>query len=88
MRRELVNPSLAWLASMDGPAFNRWFRGSPLERTRRKRVLRNVAIAMGNSGDAGFVPQLREWAAGEDEVLADAARWALGRIEGGGAVSG
>lgn len=87
MRRELVNPSLAWLASMDGPAFNRWFRGSPLERTRRKRVLRNVAIAMGNSGDAGFVPQLRAWAAGEDEVLADAARWALGRIEGGGAVS-
>lgn len=88
MRRELVNPSLAWLASMDGPAFNRWFRGSPLERTRRKRVLRNVAIAMGNSGDAGFGPQLRAWAAGEDEVLADAARWALGRIEGGGAVSG
>lgn len=65
---------------MDGPEFNRWFRGSPLERTRRKRVLRNVAIAMGNSGDASFVPRLREWAAGDDAVLADAARWAIEQL--------
>jgi epoxyqueuosine reductase len=80
-RRELVNPSLAWLGSMEGPEFNRWFRGSPLERTRLKRVLRNVAIAMGNSGEANFLPRLREWAAGEDEVLAEAARWAIERLE-------
>ena len=79
-RRELVNPELGWLAAMDGPAFNRWFRGSPLERTRRKRVLRNVAIAMGNSRQREFVPRLEEWAAGDDEVLADAARWALAKI--------
>ena len=82
VRRELVNPELAWLGAMDGPEFNRWFRGSPLERTRRKRVLRNVAIAMGNSRQAEFVPRLEEWAAGEDEVLAEAARWALGKIRG------
>jgi len=80
-RRELVNPALAWLGSMDGPTFNRWFRGSPLERTRRKRVLRNVAIAMGNSGDREFLPQLQQWAEGEDDVLAEAAAWALRRIE-------
>lgn len=79
-REALVNPSLDWLASMDGPAFNRWFRGSPLERTRRKRVLRNVAIAMGNSGDAHFIPQLQEWAAVEDAVLAEAARWAVAQL--------
>ncbi|HSU20134.1 MAG TPA: tRNA epoxyqueuosine(34) reductase QueG [Acidobacteriaceae bacterium] len=80
-RAELVNPSLEWLASMDGPEFNRWFRGSPLERTRRKRILRNVAIAMGNSGDASFLPRLEEWAAGEDTVLSDAARWAIARLK-------
>jgi epoxyqueuosine reductase len=80
-RAELVNPALEWLASMDGPHFNRTFRGSPLERTGRKRVQRNVAIAMGNSGDTGFVPKLREWAEGEDAVLADAARWALDRLD-------
>jgi len=75
-RNELVNPALQWLAEMDGPTFNRVFRGSPLERTRRKRILRNVAIAMGNSGDLEFLPQLDAWAASDDPVLAEAAAWA------------
>jgi epoxyqueuosine reductase len=75
-----VNPALAWLASLDGSAFNRIFRGSPLERTRRKRVLRNVAIAMGNSGEHTFLPQLTAWAEGDDAVLAEAARWAIAQI--------
>jgi len=67
---------------MDGPAFNRVFRNSPLERTRRKRVHRNVAIAMGNSGEAHFLPQLDVWAAEDDPVLADAAAWAAARLRG------
>ena len=79
-RPQLINPALDWLASLDGPAFNRWFRGSPLERTRRKRILRNVAIAMGNSGETSFVPRLKAWAADEDPVLAEAATWALERL--------
>ncbi len=80
-RAELVNPPLAWLASLDGPQFNRKFRGSPLERTRRKRILRNVAIAMGNSGRAEFQAQLSLWAAdGADPVLAEAALWALSHL--------
>ncbi len=49
-RPELINPALAWLASLDSREFKRHFKGSPLERTGRKRLLRNVAIAMGNSG--------------------------------------
>jgi epoxyqueuosine reductase len=82
-RPALINPALEWLAAMDGPAFNRVFRGSPLERTRRKRVLRNVAIAMGNSGDRDFLTQLDAWAAGdEDAVLAEAAAWAAARLRG------
>jgi epoxyqueuosine reductase len=80
-RPELVNPSLEWLASMDGPTFNRTFRGSPLERTGRRRLHRNVAIAMGNSGDPAYAPRLREWAEGDDPVLAEAAQWALDRLE-------
>lgn len=79
-RAELVNPALEWLAAMDGPAFNRVFRGSPLERTRRKRVLRNVAIAMGNSGEERYLAQLDAWAEGEDEVLTEAAAWAARQI--------
>ncbi len=80
MREELVNPALDWLAAMDGAAFNRMFRGSPLERTRKRRILRNVAIAMGNSGCLDFLEQLDAWAAGEDAVLAEAAAWAAGRL--------
>ena len=76
-REELVNPALEWLAGMDAGEFKREFAGSPLERTKRARLQRNVAIAMGNSGEAQFVPRLTEWASGEDEVLAEAARWAL-----------
>ena len=76
----MVNPALEWLAGMDAAEFRRWFKGSPVERTRKKRLHRNVAIAMGNSGEARFAPQLEAWTAGEDEVLAEAARWALDRI--------
>ena len=79
-RDELVNPALDWLAGMDAAEFKREFAGSPLERTKRARVQRNVAIAMGNSGQVGFGPRLAGWAAGDDEVLAQAARWALGRL--------
>jgi epoxyqueuosine reductase len=79
-RKELVNPSLDWLAGMGAKEFKRWFKRSPLERTGRKRLHRNVAIAMGNSGEIEFLPRLREWAEGDDEVLAEAARWALERI--------
>jgi epoxyqueuosine reductase len=79
-REELVNPPLEWLAAMDAPEFKRSFKGSPLERTRRKRLRRNVAIAMGNSGEASFLPRLREWAEDEDEVLAETAAWAIKKV--------
>lgn len=79
-RPELVNPALAWLAGLDAASFKKNFKGSPVERTRRKRLHRNVAIAMGNSHDAGFLPQLEEWSLSEDEVLAESARWAIQHI--------
>jgi epoxyqueuosine reductase len=79
-RGEMINPALDWLAGMDAAAFKRWFAGSPVERTRRKRLQRNVAIAMGNSSEKKFLPQLEQWAAGEDPVLAESAQWAMKRI--------
>ena len=81
-RHELVNPSLDWLASLDTPGFRRLFGGSPIERTRRSRLQRNVAIAMGNTGDARYLPQLETWSRGDDPVLVEAATWASGRING------
>jgi len=84
-RAELINPALAWLASLDSAGFTRVFRGSPVERTRRqtsrrKLFRRNVAIAMGNSGQPEFLPQLETWAAGYEPVLAEAAGWAADRL--------
>jgi epoxyqueuosine reductase len=80
-RPELINPALDWLASLDAQNFKRYFKGSPLERTGRKRLMRNVAIAMGNSGDRGFLPQLEAWTAQTtDEVLREAAEWACAHI--------
>jgi epoxyqueuosine reductase len=82
-RAELINPSLDWLASMDASTFKRYFKNSPLERTRRKRLLRNIAIAMGNSGQQRFLPTLQAWAAAEaeDPILAEAAQWALQQLQ-------
>jgi epoxyqueuosine reductase len=80
-RLELVNPALERLAEMDAAEFKRWFKGSPIERTRRKRLHRNVAIAMGNSGDERFLPQLEVWSSGEDPVLAESAVWAMEQIQ-------
>jgi epoxyqueuosine reductase len=88
-RPELVNPPLSWLASLTQDEFRRIFRGSPVERTRRRGLQRNVAIAMGNSGDPEYLPQLKEWAEDEAEpAIADAARWALQHIRRGSSEAG
>jgi epoxyqueuosine reductase len=85
-RADFINPSLEWLASLEGPGFTSVFRGSPIERTRRqtsrrKLFRRNIAIAMGNSGDSSFLPRLKAWAASDDSVLAETAAWAVERLQ-------
>jgi epoxyqueuosine reductase len=83
-RQELINPALSWLASLTPEEFNQQFRRSPIKRTKRNGLLRNVAIAMGNSGQPEYLPQLEVWAANEidDPILAEAARWAIERLMG------
>jgi epoxyqueuosine reductase len=79
-REELVNPAFEWLAAMDEAEFERQFNGSPVRRTGFDGLRRNVAIAMGNSGLAEFVPKLEAWATAADDGLRGAARWALGKL--------
>ncbi len=81
-REELVNPALAWLAELDEAGFGQEFFGSPVKRAKLAGLRRNVAIAMGNSGLATFLPKLREWRESPDAVVADAAAWAIAQIEG------
>jgi epoxyqueuosine reductase len=75
-RPGLVNPALAWLAEMSAEEFRAVFRGSPIRRTKRSGLRRNVAIAMGNSGSRQFLPLLDQLAADEDESVAESAQWA------------
>jgi len=79
-RKELVNPALEWLAGLELAEFEHLFNGSPVRRTRWLGLRRNVAIAMGNSGQQGFISMLEEWATAADEVLCKAARWALEKL--------
>jgi epoxyqueuosine reductase len=79
-RPELVNPALEWLASLDEQAFEREFNGSPVRRTGFLGLRRNIAIAMGNSGEAQFAQKLESWSAAADGGLRAAAQWALGKL--------
>ncbi len=79
-REPLVNPSLAGLAALTEPEWETLFFGSPVKRARFSGFRRNLATAMGNSGDMSFLPRLAEWAGDEDATLSEAARWATSRI--------
>ncbi|MCE7795653.1 tRNA epoxyqueuosine(34) reductase QueG [Sphingobium sufflavum] len=79
-RAELVAPRLGDLLNLDDAGFREMFAGSPIKRIGRNRMVRNAAIAAGNSGDGGFRPALEALLADEDPVVVDAAGWALGRL--------
>jgi epoxyqueuosine reductase len=79
-RAELVAPKLAELLAMDDATFRTIFAGSPIKRIGRNRMVRNAAIAAGNSGDAVFRPRLELLADDEDIVVAEAATWALEQL--------
>ena len=65
---------------MDEQSFERVFNGSPVRRAGFLGMRRNTAIAMGNSGNRSYVPQLKEWIESTDESLRGAARWALSKL--------
>ena len=79
-REKLVHPDLKWLAQMSEEEFRAVFRGSPIKRTKYAGLRRNVAIAMGNSGNKDFVPELKRMAEDPDPAIAEHARWALHQL--------
>jgi epoxyqueuosine reductase len=74
-------PPLAEMAALSEPEFRALFRGTPVTRARYSGFLRNVAIAMGNRGLPQFRGPLEKLACSNDEVVAEHARWALGRLQ-------
>ncbi|MCW5752237.1 MAG: tRNA epoxyqueuosine(34) reductase QueG, partial [Alphaproteobacteria bacterium] len=79
-RAEFDLPRLADLAELDDGGFRKLFAGTAVRRIGRDRLLRNVAIALGNSGEAGAVPPLRRLLADPAPGARAMAVWALGQL--------
>jgi epoxyqueuosine reductase len=74
-------PHLPDLLALDAEAFRARFGKTAVARTKRRGLLRNVAVALGNTGNPAAVPPLRTALASEPEPLVRAhAAWALGRL--------
>lgn len=80
-RDDLQAPELAALAALDDAAFRGLFAGSPIKRTGRDRFTRNVLIAIANSGLAALRPSVEKLLGDPAPLVAEAARWALARLE-------
>jgi epoxyqueuosine reductase len=76
-------PELADLATLDDAGFRARFAGSPIKRIGRNRFLRNVLYAIGNSGLPHLCASAQAHLNDPDPTVADAARWALGRLDPG-----
>jgi len=79
-RAELDSPALADLAALDDTGFRAMFAGGPVKRVGHARFLRNVLIAIGNSGDKGLVPAAIAALASPHPLARGAAVWALARL--------
>jgi len=79
-REDLAAPRLAELAMLDDSGFRARFAGSPIKRISRDRFVRNVLIAIGNSGDPALVPIARRLMGDANPVVAEAAAWAHQRL--------
>jgi len=73
-------PDLASLLRLDDEGFRIRFRRSPIKRTKRRGLLRNVCIAMGNSGMTTFVPALLDVLDDHEALIRGHAAWALARL--------
>ncbi len=75
-------PRLDELAQLDSRAFNAKYKGYPMARTRRKRMLRNVAIALGNSARPDqAIPALEKLMTDPEPLIREHAEWAVGQLK-------
>jgi epoxyqueuosine reductase len=79
-RPELLQPDLLELLALDESGFRQRFAGTPILRAKRRGLLRNVCVALGNTADASVRPALERAAADADPLIAEHARWARDRI--------
>ncbi|MFY9585091.1 MAG: tRNA epoxyqueuosine(34) reductase QueG [Candidatus Acidiferrales bacterium] len=83
----LFTPALEWLASLGKEEYREVFRGSTVKRAKWRGLVRNTCVALGNSGahpgttaHSRIVALLERLAGSDDAIIAEHARWALGRL--------
>jgi epoxyqueuosine reductase len=80
-RSDLTTPDLLELLALDETGFKRRFAGTPILRTKRRGLLRNVCVALGNTGDASALTALQRAATEPEPLIGEHARWAMGEIQ-------
>jgi epoxyqueuosine reductase len=80
-RSELDSPDLIGLLQLDENNFRSRFANSPILRTKRRGLLRNVCVALGNTGDESALPALKKSAQDSEPLITEHARWAISEIE-------
>jgi epoxyqueuosine reductase len=80
-RPDLMQLDLIEILGLSEEAFRRRFRGTALLRTKRRGLVRNAALVLGNKRDPAALPALRRALEDTDSVVRDAARWAIEQIE-------
>jgi len=79
-RPELAQPDLVELLSLDEAGFKRRFASTPMLRAKRRGLLRNVCVALGNIGDERALPALQKVAIDPEPLIAEHAKWAIEQI--------
>lgn len=79
-RAELNAPALANLVKLDDPSFRELFTGSPIKRTGRDRFIRNVLIALANSGEPAFAGHAVDLLDDSSPLVRAMAVWAVSRL--------
>lgn len=76
-----IAPRLVDLMALDNTAFNARFKGTPLKRAKRRGLLRNVAVALGNWGNPQALPVLEQAANDPEPLIREHATWAIEQIK-------
>ena len=79
-RNDLTQPGLRELLRLDSAAFKSRFAATPILRTKRRGLLRNACVALGNVGDETALPDLQIAASDAEPLIAEHARWAITEI--------
>jgi epoxyqueuosine reductase len=79
-RADFQSPDLIELLQLDAAGFKSKFAGTPMLRTKRRGMLRNVCVALGNVGDKSALPALEKAVHDPEPLVAEHAKWAIEQI--------